>query len=69
VNKAKRANVDDYLSIKENELNPGEINGDNLINGKREAIRYFRNIMREYLKDIRDLYKGINNLRGLPTEK
>jgi hypothetical protein len=30
---------------------PSEINGDNLNNVRREASRYFRNKMREYLKD------------------
>jgi hypothetical protein len=53
--------------------NPREINGDNLNNARREASRYFRNEMREYLKDkidglatisknknIMDLYRGIN---------
>jgi hypothetical protein len=52
---------------------PSEINGDNLINVRREASRRFRNESREYLKDkineletnsknknIRDLYGGIN---------
>jgi hypothetical protein len=52
---------------------PSEINGDNLNNVSREAIRYFRNKKKEYLKNkikelatngknknIRDLYRGIN---------
>jgi hypothetical protein len=52
---------------------PSEINGDNLNNVRREAIRHFRNKKREYLKDkinelatnsknknIRDLYREIN---------
>jgi hypothetical protein len=51
---------------------PSQINGDNMYNVRREAIRYFRNKKREYLKDkinelatnsknknIRDLYRGI----------
>jgi hypothetical protein len=55
---------------------PSEINGDNLNNAKREASRHFRNKKREYLKDkmnelamnnknknIRDLYRGINELK------
>jgi hypothetical protein len=53
--------------------NPGEINGNNLNNVRRETIRHFRNKKREYLKgkinefatnsknqNIRDLYRGIN---------
>jgi hypothetical protein len=52
---------------------PSEINGDNLNNVRPEAIRYFRNKKREYLKDkinehamnsknknIRDLYRRMN---------
>jgi hypothetical protein len=55
---------------------PSEINGDNLNNVRREASRYFRNKMMEYLKDkinelattsknknIRDLYRGINEFK------
>jgi hypothetical protein len=55
---------------------PSEINGDNLNNVRREASRQFRNKKREYLKDkinelamnsknknIRDLYRGIMDLR------
>jgi uncharacterized protein YaaR (DUF327 family) len=55
---------------------PSEINGDNLKIVRREASRYFRNKMREYLKDeinglatnsknknIRDLYRGINEIK------
>jgi hypothetical protein len=55
---------------------PTEINGDNLNNVRREAIRYFRNKRREYLKDkinevaansknkhMRDLYRGINQFK------
>jgi hypothetical protein len=55
---------------------PSEINGDNLLNVKREASRYFRNKQREYLKDkinelatnsknknIRDLCRGINEFK------
>jgi hypothetical protein len=53
-----------------------EINGDILNNVRREASRYFRNKKREYLKDkinelatnskskdIRDLYRGLNEFR------
>jgi hypothetical protein len=52
---------------------PSETDGNNLNNVKREASSYFRNITREYMKDkirelatssknknIRDLYRGIN---------
>jgi hypothetical protein len=55
---------------------PSEINWDNLDNVRREANRYFRNIKREHLKDkinelamnsknknIRDLYRGINEFK------
>jgi hypothetical protein len=55
---------------------PSEINGDNLNNVRREAIRHFRNTKREYLKDkinelatksknknIRDLYRRINEFK------
>jgi hypothetical protein len=55
---------------------PSKINGENLNNVRREASRYFRNKKREYLKDkinelatnsknknIRDLYKGINEFK------
>jgi hypothetical protein len=55
---------------------PSEINGENLNNVRREASRHFRNKKREYLKDklnelamnsknknIRDLYKGINEFK------
>jgi hypothetical protein len=55
---------------------PSEINRDNLNNAGREVSRYFRNKKREYLKDkiielatnsksknIRDLYRGINELK------
>jgi hypothetical protein len=53
---------------------PSEINGDNLNNARREASRYFRDKKREYLKDnelatnsknknIRDLYRGINEFK------
>jgi hypothetical protein len=54
---------------------PSEINGENLNNVRRETSRYFSNKKREYLKDkinelamhiknknIRDLYRGINEL-------
>jgi hypothetical protein len=57
---------------------PTEINGDNLNNPRRETSRHFRNKKRQYLKDkiiefvtnsknknIRDLYRRINNLRGV----
>jgi hypothetical protein len=53
--------------------NPSQINGDNLQNLRRETSRTFRNKKREYLKgkineletnnknkNIRDLYRGIN---------
>jgi hypothetical protein len=53
-----------------------QINGDNLKNVSREAIRHFRNRKREYLKDkssklenniknknIRDLYRGIHEFK------
>jgi hypothetical protein len=53
---------------------PSEINGDNLNNVRREASKHFRNKKREYLKgkvnglatnsknkNIRDLYRGIND--------
>jgi hypothetical protein len=55
---------------------PSVINGDNLNNVRREASRYFRNKKREYLidrtnelamnsknKNIRDLYRGINEFK------
>jgi RNA polymerase-interacting CarD/CdnL/TRCF family regulator len=50
---------------------PSKINGDNLNNVKREASRYVRNKKRKYLKDkinelaknIRDLYRGINEFK------
>jgi hypothetical protein len=55
---------------------PGEINGDNLNSARYEASRHFRNKRREYLKDkikdlamnskskdIRDLYRGINEFK------
>jgi hypothetical protein len=55
---------------------PREINVDNLNNVRREASRYFRNKKREHLKDkineletnsknknIRDLYRGINEFK------
>jgi hypothetical protein len=55
------------------------MNVDNLNNARCEASRHFRNKKWEHLKDklkelamksknknIRDLYRGINNLRGLP---
>jgi hypothetical protein len=55
---------------------PSEINGDNLNNVRHEASRYFRNKMRECLKDkivelatnsknknIRDQYRGINEFK------
>jgi hypothetical protein len=51
-----------------------EINGDNLNNVRLEASRYFRNKKKEHLKDkinelatnsknIRDLYRGINEFK------
>jgi hypothetical protein len=55
---------------------PREINGNNLNNIRREVSRHFRNKKREYMKDrinevasnsknenIRDLYRGINELK------
>jgi hypothetical protein len=55
---------------------PSGINGDNLNSVRREASRYFRNEKKEYLKDkinelatnskiknIRDLYRGINEFK------
>jgi hypothetical protein len=55
---------------------PNEINGDSLNNVRRKSRRYFRNKKREYLKDkinelatdsknknIRDLYRGINEFK------
>ncbi|PNF31288.1 hypothetical protein B7P43_G12666, partial [Cryptotermes secundus] len=55
---------------------PSELNGDNLNNIRRETSRHFRNKKREYLKDkidelamnsknknIRDLYRGINDFK------
>jgi hypothetical protein len=54
-----------------------EINGDNLNNVRSEASRHFRNKRRKYLKDkinglatnsknknIRDLYRGINEFKS-----
>jgi SLT domain-containing protein len=56
--------------------NPNQINGDNLKNLRSETSRTFRNKKREYLKgkindletnnknkNIRDLYKGINEFK------
>jgi hypothetical protein len=51
---------------------PNEINWDNLNSVRREASRHFRNKRREYLKDkidelatnVRDLYRGINELNS-----
>jgi hypothetical protein len=62
---------------------PSEINGDNLNNVRRETNRHFRNKKREYLKgkinelamnsknkNIRELYRGINELkRGYQCRK
>jgi hypothetical protein len=53
---------------------PSEINGDNLNNVRREVSRHFRNKKGEYLKDemnelatnsknIRHLYRGINEFK------
>jgi hypothetical protein len=55
---------------------PSEINGDNLNNVRCEASRYFKNKKRKYLKDkinefamnsknknIRDMYRGINDFK------
>jgi hypothetical protein len=57
-------------------LDPSEINGDNLKYIRREVSRHFRNRKREYLKEkinevalirknknIRDLYRGINEFK------
>jgi hypothetical protein len=62
--------------------NPSEVNGDNVNNIRRDASRHFRNNKREYLKEkfnelatnskkmnVRDLYRGMNELRVLPTYK
>jgi hypothetical protein len=56
--------------------NPSQINGDKLQNLRRETSRTFRNKKREYLEDeinkletnnknknIRDLYRGINEFK------
>jgi hypothetical protein len=56
--------------------NPSKIKGGNMNNTRRETSRHFRNKKREYLKDkidelatnnkkknIRDLYRGINDFR------
>jgi hypothetical protein len=55
--------------------NPNQINGDNLKNLRSETSKIFRNKKREYLKgkindletnnnkNIRDLYRGINEFR------
>jgi hypothetical protein len=56
--------------------NPSQVNGDNMDNVRREASRTFRTKKREYLKNkineletncknknIRDLYKGINEFK------
>jgi hypothetical protein len=54
--------------------NPNQINGGNLQNLRRETSRIFRNRKREYLKvkineletnnkNIRDLYRGINEFK------
>jgi hypothetical protein len=56
--------------------NPNQINGDNLKNLRSKTSRTFRNKKREYLKgkineletnnrnkNIRDLYRGINELK------
>jgi hypothetical protein len=55
---------------------PSKINGNNVNNKVHEANRYFRNKKREYLKyeinglatnsknkDIRDLYRGVNEIK------
>jgi Txe/YoeB family toxin of Txe-Axe toxin-antitoxin module len=57
------------------------VNGDNMDNVRCEASRTFRTKKREYLKNkineletniknknIRDLYRGINEFKKLPTE-
>jgi hypothetical protein len=55
--------------------NPRQINGDNMKNLRRETSRTFRSKKREYLKgkinevetnknkNIRDLYRGINEFK------
>jgi hypothetical protein len=61
---------------------PSEINGANLNNVRREASGQFRNKKGEDLKDkvneremnsknknIRDLYRGIMNLRGATNQE
>jgi hypothetical protein len=60
--------------------NPNQINGDNLKNLRSETSRTFRNKKRKYLKgrineletknknkNIRDLYRGINEFKKVPT--
>jgi hypothetical protein len=60
--------------------NPNQSNVDNLNNVRREASRQFRNKKMEYLKakineletnsknkNIRDLYRGINDLRRVTS--
>jgi hypothetical protein len=55
---------------------PSEINGDNLNNVRREAVRHFKNKSKEYLKprinelatdsknkNVRDLYRGTNEFK------
>jgi hypothetical protein len=55
---------------------PGEINGDNLSNVRRETSRHFRNKKRQYMENrinelatnsknnnIRDLYRGMNGFK------
>jgi hypothetical protein len=57
-------------------LDPSEINGDNMNNVRCKASRYFRTKKRKYLEDeinelatnsknknIRDLYRGINEFK------
>jgi hypothetical protein len=59
---------------------PSKINRDNLNTIRCETSRHFRNRKRKYLKDkidefamnrknknIRDLYRGINDFKRLPT--
>jgi hypothetical protein len=61
---------------------PSEINGNNLNNVRCEASRHFRNKNRQYMKDrtnelaanskkknIRDLYRGINEFKRLYQPK
>ena len=61
---------------------PNQSNADSLNNVRCEACRHFRNKKKEYLKgkideletnnkirNIRDLYRGINDVKRLPAQK